>query len=349
MNYNRNEDYKSSLHEILQIMDAMNQPIRIAVTGAAGQIAYSLIFHLAAGELLGPNQPIILHLLEISPALNQLYGVGMELDDGAFPLLEEVILTDDPNIAFSGVDYAFLIGAKPRGAGMERSDLLKDNAGIFGLQGQALNESASRDVKVLVVGNPANSNAWIAYNSAPDLSPTQFSSMMRLDHNRAIHQLAAKTNVSVSDVKRMIVWGNHSATQYPDIHHALINGQAAQELIDEAWLEEHFIPVVQQRGTAIIQARGSSSIGSAAYAALSHMRTWIRGTDADDWVSMGVVSDGSYGVPEGLIYAFPVTIKNGIVSIVQDLPRTEQDRSYMQASIDELQKEQAALADLGFS
>ncbi len=327
----------------------MNQPIRIAVTGAAGQIAYSLIFHLAAGELLGPDQPIILHLLEVPQALNKLYGVGMELDDGAFPLLEEVVLSDDPNIAFSGVDYAFLIGAKPRSPGMERSDLLKDNAGIFNVQGRALNEHASRDVKVLVVGNPANTNAWITYHAAPDLSPSQFSSMMRLDHNRSLHQLAAKTNVSVSDIKRMTVWGNHSSTQYPDIHHALINGTPASDLVDETWLTEDFMPVIQQRGTAIIQARGSSSIGSAAYAALSHMRSWIHGTPEDDWVSMGVVSDGSYGIPEGLIYAFPVTIKEGIVSIVQDLPLTEQDRALMQKSVDELEKEREAVANLMLS
>jgi len=327
----------------------MNKPVRIAVTGAAGQIAYSLIFHLATGELLGSDQPIILHLLETPYALNKLYGVGMELDDCAFPLLEGMVLTDNPDVAFEQVQYVFLIGAKPRGPGMERVDLLKDNAGIFSTQGKALNDHADPDVKVLVVGNPANTNAWIAVNSAPDLRPQQFSSMMRLDHNRALGQLAAKTNLPLSALQGLVVWGNHSASQYPDVSFVKINGQAATELLDENWLKGQFVPTIQQRGTAIIQARGNSSVASAAYAALSHMRTWVEGTAEGEWTSMGVVSDGSYGVPKGLIYSFPVSIIKGECQIVQGLEISKQSQVYIEASWQELQQEQDTIASLVFA
>ena len=285
----------------------MKSPVRVAVTGAAGQIGYSLLFRIASGEMLGADQPVILQLLEITPALGALDGVAMELDDCAFPLLEGIVKTDDPNLAFGDANFALLVGAMPRKQGMERSDLLEANGGIFGPQGKAINEHAARDVKVLVVGNPANTNALICQSAAPDLNPRQFHAMTRLDHNRAISQVAAKTNATVQQIKKMTIWGNHSATQYPDVFHCLVKGEIAADMInDQAWLENDFIPTVQQRGAAIIKARGSSSAASAANAAIDHMRDWAMGTADDDWVSMAVPSDGSYGVKEGVISSFPM-------------------------------------------
>lgn len=323
----------------------MKPPVRVAVTGGAGQIAYSLVFRIASGEMLGPDQPVILHLSDISAALGALNGVVMELQDCAYPLLQDVIMTDDVNLAFTDVDYALLVGATPRGPGMERSDLLKLNGEIFKVQGQALNEYASRDVKVLIVGNPANTNAYIAKHFAPDLAPQQFTAMTRLDHQRALAQLAAKTGVEVTAIKNVIIWGNHSATQYPDISHATINGQPAKSLVDQDWIVNEFIPTIQQRGAAIIKARaGKSSAASAGFSALSHVRDWAMGTD--EWVSMGVYSDGSYGITEGLIYSFPVTIKNGEFSIVQGLEIDEFSRSRMLANQRELEQERDAIADL---
>jgi len=322
----------------------MKQPVRVAVTGGAGQIAYSLIFRIASGEMLGTDQPMILHLLEIPAALEALKGVVMELDDCAYPLLQDIVMTDDANTAFKDVDYALLVGATPRGPGMERSDLLKTNANIFKVQGAAINKFASRDIKVLIVGNPANTNAYITMHSAPDLQPSQFSSMMRLDHNRALAQLAAKTGVKVTAVKDIVVWGNHSATQYPDISHATVNGQAAKSLVEQNWVVNDFIPAVQQRGAAIIKARGKSSAASAAMAAISQMRDWVIGTD--EWTSMAIVSDGSYGITEGLIYSYPVTTKNGEISIVQGLEIDEFSRARMTATQQELEQERDAVADM---
>jgi len=323
----------------------MKPPVRVAVTGGAGQIAYSLIFRIASGEMLGPDQPVILHLSDIPVALGALNGVQMELQDCAYPLLDDVIITDDVNLAFTDVDYALLVGATPRGPGMERSDLLKLNGEIFKAQGQALNEYASRDVKVLVVGNPANTNAYIARHFAPDLAPQQFTAMTRLDHQRAYTQLAAKTGVKVTDIKNVIIWGNHSATQYPDISHATVNGQPAKSLVDQDWIVNDFIPTIQQRGAAIIKARaGKSSAASAGFSALSHVRDWAMGTD--EWVSMSVYSDGSYGITEGLIYSFPVTIKNGEISIVQGLEIDEFSRTHLLANLRELEGERDAIADL---
>ncbi|OQW90765.1 MAG: malate dehydrogenase, partial [Beggiatoa sp. IS2] len=287
----------------------MKQPVRVAITGSAGQIAYSLIFRVASGEMLGSDQPVILHLLEIPPALGALRGVAMEVEDCAYPSLQDIVITSDPLVGFADIEYALLVGATPRGPGMERNDLLKINADIFKIQGNALNEKAHRNVKVLVVGNPANTNAYIAMRSAPDLNPQQFTSMMRLDHNRALSQLATKTGSKVTDIKKMVVWGNHSATQYPDLSYATVKGQSALSLIDEPWMVNDFIPTVQQRGAAVIQARGKSSAASAAFAALAHVRDWVKGSD--EWVSMGIPSDGSYGIPTDLIYSFPVTIKDG--------------------------------------
>ncbi|MEM7017544.1 MAG: malate dehydrogenase [Pseudomonadota bacterium] len=324
----------------------MKKPVRVAVTGGAGQIAYSLVFRIASGEMLGADQPVILHLLEIPPALKALEGVGMELDDCAYPLLEDIVMTDDANVAFQDVDYALLVGAKPRGPGMERKDLLTDNGGIFTGQGKALNDHASRDVKVLVVGNPANTNAYIAMNSAPDLEAKNFTAMTRLDHNRALNQLARKTDSRISDIKKLTIWGNHSATQYPDISHATVNGKAAIDLVEQAWLEDEFIPTVQKRGAAIIDARGSSSAASAAYAALSHMRDWVMGSVEGDWLSMGVPSDGSYGIPEGLIYSFPVTTNNGEYSIVQGLAIDDFSRAKMDATQQELEEERDAVSHM---
>lgn len=322
----------------------MKQPVRVAVTGGAGQIAYSLIFRIASGEMLGTDQPMILHLLEIPAALEALKGVVMELDDCAYPLLQDIVMTDDANTAFKDVDYALLVGATPRGPGMERSDLLKTNANIFKVQGAAINKFASRDIKVLIVGNPANTNAYITMHSAPDLQPSQFSSMMRLDHNRALAQLAAKTGVKVTAVKDIVVWGNHSATQYPDISHATVNGQAAKSLVEQNWVVNDFIPAVQQRGAAIIKARGKSSAASAAMAAISQMRDWVMGTS--EWTSMAIVSDGSYGITEGLIYSYPVTTKNGEISIVQGLEIDEFSRARMTATQQELEQERDAVADM---
>ncbi len=297
----------------------MKTPVDIAVTGAAGQISYSLLFRLAAGDLLGPDQPIVLRLLEITPALQALQGVVMELNDCAFPLLHKIIITDDPRVAFDNVDYAFLVGARPRKQGMLRSDLLSQNAEIFLVQGQALNEVASRNVKVLVTGNPANTNAYLALNKAPDLAPECFAAMTMLDHTRAISQLAEKCGVASRDVKNIAVWGNHSCTQYPDLHFARVKGVEALSLVEQDWFVKQFIPTVQHRGSEVIKARGQSSAASAANAAIMHMATWIHGTEQDDWVSMAVPSDGSYGIEEGLVYSFPVTVQNGLYQIVKGL------------------------------
>jgi malate dehydrogenase len=324
----------------------MKTPVRVAVTGAAGQIGYALLFRIAAGDMLGPDQPVILHLLEITPALPALNGVVMELDDCAFPLLAGVVATDDANVAFKDVDYALLVGARPRGPGMERKDLLSANGAIFGPQGKALNAHARRDVKVLVVGNPANTNALIAQANAPDLDPKCFTAMVRLDHNRAKGQLASKTGTHNTDVQKMIIWGNHSSTQYPDIHHATVKGKSALSLVDQAWYEKEFIPTVQQRGAAIIKARGASSAASAASAAIDHMHSWALGTTAGDWVSMGIPSDGSYGIAPGVIYGYPVTCKNGKYEIVQDLEIGDFSRARMDATDKELREERTAVAHL---
>ncbi len=324
----------------------MKQPVRVAITGAAGQISYSLLFRIASGDMLGKDQPIILQLLEITPALEALKGVAMELDDCAFPLLAGIVQTDDPNVAFKDADYALLVGARPRGPGMERKDLLEANAAIFSVQGKAINDNASRGIKVLVVGNPANTNSLIAQRNAPSINPRQFTAMTRLDHNRAIAQLAAQTNATVNDVKKMTIWGNHSATQYPDISQATVKGAAAEGLVERPWYESTFIPVVQQRGAAIIKARGASSAASAANAAIDHMRTWALGTEEGDWVSMGVYSDGSYGIEQGLIYSFPVTTKDGDWSIVQGLPISDFSREKMSATEKELAEERDGVKHL---
>ena len=324
----------------------MKSPVRVTVTGAAGQIGYALLFRIASGAMLGDDQPVILQLLDITPAMDALEGVRMELDDCAFPLLAGITCTDDPNVAFAGSDYALLVGARPRGPGMERKDLLEANAAIFSVQGKALNDHASRDVKVLVVGNPANTNALITQRNAPDLDPRNFTAMTRLDHNRAMTQLAQKTGTTVNDISRMTIWGNHSATQYPDLYNARVNQTAAMELTDQTWLEEHFIPTVQQRGAAIIKARGASSAASAANAAIDHMRSWALGTPAGDWVSMGVYSDGSYGIPEGLIYSFPCTCNGGDWTIVQGVDVNDFSRSKMDATAAELSEERDAVAHL---
>ena len=324
----------------------MKTPVDIAVTGAAGQISYSLLFRLAAGDLLGPDQPVILHLLEITPAMDALKGVVMELNDCAYPLLHKIVTTDDPKVAFDNVDYAFLVGARPRGPGMERKDLLLCNAEIFSVQGKALNEVAHRNVKVLVTGNPANTNALIAMNNAPDLSPSCFTAMTRLDHNRSITQLAEKAGVSSRDVKNVTIWGNHSSTQYPDLHHAKVKGQDALSLVGEKWFANEFIPVVQQRGAAIIKTRGQSSAASAANAALAHMQTWAFGTEDGDWTSMGVPSDGSYGIEKGLIYSYPVTVSDGEISIVQGLDINDFSREKMRITEQELMEERDAIKHL---
>ena len=297
----------------------MKQAVRVAITGAAGNIGYALAFRIAAGDMLGPDQPVILQLLEITPALQALQGVVMELNDCAFPLLAGIEATDDANVAFKDVNYVLLVGARPRGPGMERKDLLSANGAIFGPQGKALNDHAARDVKVLVVGNPANTNALIAMNNAPDLNPRQFTAMTRLDHNRALSQLAEKTGAHVNDIQKMIIWGNHSATQYPDITHCTVKGQAASGLIEQDWYRNDFIPRVQQRGAEVIKARGASSAASAASAAIDHMRSWALGTPDGDWVSMGIPADGSYDIAEGIIYSYPCICKNGDYSIVQGL------------------------------
>ena len=324
----------------------MKSPVRVTVTGAAGQIGYALLFRIASGSMLDQDQPVILQLLDITPAMEALNGVKMELDDCAFPLLSEVICTDDPEVAFRDCDYALLVGARPRGPGMERKDLLEANAAIFGVQGKAINAVASRDIKVLVVGNPANTNALITQRNAPDIDPRQFTAMTRLDHNRAVTQLAQRTHTSVNDIRQMIIWGNHSATQYPDIHHALVGSGAALSQIDMDWYEAEFIPTVQQRGAAIIAARGASSAASAANAAVDHMRSWALGTPSDDWVSMGVHSDGSYGIEPGLIYSFPCRCQNGQWEIVQGLEIAEFSRQKMDATATELAEERDAVAHL---
>lgn len=323
------------------------QPVRVAVTGAAGQIGYSLLFRIAAGDMLGKDQPVILQLLEITPALKALQGVVMELRDCAFPLLADVITSDDPEVAFKDADYALLVGAMPRKAGMERGDLLGANGGIFKPQGQALNKVASRHVKVLVVGNPANTNALIAQQNAPDLDPKCFTAMVRLDHNRAISQLAEKTGAAVSDIKNITIWGNHSSTQYPDLSRATVAGKPALELIERDWYENEYIPTVAKRGAAIIEARGASSAASAASAAIDHMRDWVLGTPEGEWVSMGIPSDGSYGVPEGLIYGFPVTVKDGVYEIVQGLELSDFSRTKMDATAAELEEEREEIRKLG--
>jgi malate dehydrogenase len=324
----------------------MKAPVRVVVTGAAGQIGYALLFRIASGDMLGKDQPVILQLLEITPALPGLAGVVMELNDCAFPLLHGVVATDDPNVAFKDADYALLVGARPRGPGMERKDLLEANAAIFSVQGRAINAHASRGIKVLVVGNPANTNSLIAQQNAPDIDPGQFTAMMRLDHNRAISQLAEKTGVLTTDIARMIVWGNHSATQYPDIHHATIKGQPATAQVDSAWYRETFIPTVQQRGAAIIKARGASSAASAAGAAIDHMRSWALGTAEGDWVTMAIPSDGSYGIAPGVIYGYPVTCQGGKYSIVQGLSIDEFSQARMSATEKELREERAAVEHL---
>mgnify|MGYP000970776326 FL=1 len=324
----------------------MKNPVRVTITGAAGNIGYALAFRVAAGDMLGPDQPVILQLLEITPALDALKGVAMELNDCAFPLLRGLVTTDDANVAFKDCDYALLVGARPRGPGMERKDLLAANGAIFGPQGKALNDHASRNVKVLVVGNPANTNALIAQAAAPDLNPRNFTAMTRLDHNRALSQLAEKTGTHSTDVAKMTIWGNHSSTQYPDISHATVQGKPAKGLIEDAWYKDTFIPVVQQRGAAIIKARGASSAASAASAAIDHMRSWALGTDGDDWVSMGVPSDGSYGIAPGIIYSYPCRCKNGDYEIVQGLDIDAFSREKMDATERELREERAAVEHL---
>ena len=325
-----------------------NPPVKVAVTGAAGQIGYSLLFRIASGALLGPDTPIDLSLLEITPALGAAEGVAMELDDCAFPLLSSVAISDDAEVAFDGVNIALLVGSRPRTKGMERGDLLAANGAIFTVQGKALNNKAADDIKVLVVGNPANTNALIAMNNAADIPRERFTAMTRLDHNRAIAQLANKTKTPVQDIKHMTIWGNHSATQYPDIFHATVGGRAATEVVyDQQWLESDFIPTVQKRGAAIIDARGSSSAASAASAAIDHVHDWVAGTPQDDWVSMAIASDGSYDVPEGLISSFPVTTSGGTFQIVQGLEIDEFSRGRIDASVAELSEERDAVQDQG--
>jgi len=322
----------------------MKDPVRVAVTGAAGNIGYSLIFRIAAGDMLGPDQPVILQLLEIPPAMNALDGVIMELNDCAFPLLAGIEGSDQAEAAFKDVDIALLVGSRPRGKGMERSDLIKANGPIFTAQGKALNDHARRDVKVLVVGNPANTNALIAQSNAPDLDKRQFTAMMRLDHNRSLSQLAQKTGSHTTDIDGMIVWGNHSASQYPDISHATVNGKPATDLVDRDWYENTFIPTVQKRGAAIIEARGASSAASAASAAIDHVRNWVLGSDGI--VSMGITADGSYGIEPGIMYSYPVVCRHGDYEIVQNLAIDDFSREKMQATEQELRDERAAIEDL---
>ena len=325
----------------------MKTPVRVAVTGAAGQIGYSLLFRIASGQMLGEDQPVILQLLDITPAMDALKGVAMELEDCAFPLLSGIVRTDDPSEAFGDISYALLVGARPRSKGMARKDLLEANGGIFKPQGKALSDNAAADVKILVVGNPANTNALIAMNNAPNIPNERFTAMTRLDHNRAIAQVAAKTGTTVSDITKMTIWGNHSATQYPDLFHAEVKGQNAAALVnDQAWLENDFIPTVQQRGAAIIEARGLSSAASAANAAIDHMRTWALGSAKGDWVSMAIPSDGSYGVAEGIISSFPVTCANGKYEIVQGLDIDDFSRGRIDASVAELVEERDGVKDL---
>ncbi len=324
----------------------MKNPVRVTITGAAGQIGYQLAFRIASGQMLGADQPVILQMLEIPPALPALQGVAMELDDCAFDTLAGIVATDDANVAFKDADYALLVGARPRGPGMERKDLLEANAAIFSVQGKALNDHANRDIKVLVVGNPANTNALITSSNAPDIDPANFTAMTRLDHNRAAAQLSAKTGSPVTDIRQMIIWGNHSATQYPDIHHATVGGKAAIDMVESDWLANEFIPTVQQRGAAIIKARGASSAASAASAAIDHMHDWALGTPPDNWVSMAIPSDGSYGVAAGIIYSHPVRCSGGKYEIVQGLEISEFSQERMLATEQELREERAAIESL---
>ena len=322
----------------------MKQAVRVAITGAAGNIGYAAAFRVAAGNMLGADQPIVLKLIEIPPALDALKGVEMELRDCAFPLLQDIVCTADVNVGFGDVDYVLSIGSKPRTKGMERADLLSENGKIFGPQGKAINDNASKDVKVLVVGNPANTNALIACNNAPDLNPSQFTSMMRLDHNRAISQLASKTDAAVTSIKQMVVWGNHSLTQYPDISHCTVDGKNANSLVDDDWYKNEFMPKVQKRGAEIINARGASSAASAASAAIDHMRDWVHGSD--DWVSLGMISKGDYGITEGLMYSFPVTCNNGNFEVVQGLNQNDFSIEMMKATESELLEEREAVKEL---
>jgi malate dehydrogenase len=324
----------------------MKKPVTVTITGAAGQIGYALAFRVASGQLLGDDQPVNLNLLEITPTLPALQGVVMELNDCAFPTLNKVTATDDAKVAFRDSQVALLVGARPRGPGMERKDLLLANAQIFSAQGKAMNEVADRNIKVLVVGNPANTNALIARANAKDLNPRNFTAMTRLDHNRALSQLAEKTGAHTTDIRKLTIWGNHSSTQYPDLSHATVGGKAAKSLVDQAWIESTFIPVVQQRGAAIIKARGASSAASAAAAAIDHVHTWVKGTADGDWVSMAVPSDGSYGIQEGVIYSYPVTTKNGEYSIVQWLSVDDFSRKRMDLSEVELREERDGVKDL---
>ncbi len=324
----------------------MNKPVRVTITGAAGQIGYQLAFRIASGQMLGKNQPIILQLLEITPALTALEGVVMELEDCAFSTLSNVIATDDANIAFKNSDYGLLVGAMPRGPGMERKDLLEANAKIFTQQGEAINDHAKKNIKVLVVGNPANTNALIASSNAPNINPENFTAMTRLDHNRAKAYLSKKIGVTSNDILQITIWGNHSATQYPDIDHVLCNGKPIVDEVSHEWLENDFIPTIQQRGAEIIKARGASSAASAASAAIDHMNNWINGTPEDDWVSMGIPSDGSYGIAPGIVYSFPVRCKKGEYKIVQDLKLSEFSKNRMQITEQELREERKAIENL---
>lgn len=324
----------------------MKSPVRVTITGAAGQIGYQLAFRIASGQMLGADQPVILQLLEIAPALPALNGVVMELDDCAFTTLAGIVATDDPNVAFKDSDYALLVGARPRGPGMERKDLLEANAAIFSVQGKAINSHASRDIRILVVGNPANTNALITQSNAPDIDPRNITAMTRLDHNRAKAKLASKTKSHVTDIRHMTIWGNHSATQYPDISNAEIGGKPASKLVAENWLTDEFIPQVQQRGAAIIAARGASSAASAASAAIDHMHDWVLGSAADDWVSMAVPADGSYGIEPGVIYSYPVRCGGGSYEIVQDLPVSDFSRARMDVTAAELREERSAIEAL---
>jgi malate dehydrogenase len=324
----------------------MKTPVNVAITGAAGHIGYALAFRVASGQMLGADQPVNLHLLEITPALGALQGVVMELNDCAFPTLNRIVATDDAKVAFKDCHVGLLVGARPRGPGMERKDLLLANAQIFSAQGKALDAVADRTVRVLVVGNPANTNSLIAMKNAPSLNPKNFTAMVRLDHNRALSQLAEKTGTHVTQLKRMTIWGNHSSTQYPDLHHATVAGKPALSLVDEGWYKDQFIPIVQQRGAAIIKARGASSAASAASSAIDHIRDWVKGTPEGDWVSMGIPSDGSYGVPAGVIYGFPVTCRNGQYEIVQGLAVNEFSRARMDATYKELLEERDGVKEL---
>ena len=325
----------------------MPSPIRVAITGAAGNIGYALIYRIANGDLFGPHQPVILQLLEITPALKALEGVAMELEDCAFPLLQGVVLTDDANQAFAQANWALLVGARPRSKGMERKDLLEANGGIFTVQGKALNQNAAGDIRVLVVGNPANTNCLIAQRNAPDIPAERFTAMTRLDHNRALSQLALKANVPVTAVKKVTIWGNHSNTQYPDAFHAEINSQPVPAVInDDAWIKQTFIPTVQKRGATVIEARGQSSAASAANAAINHVQTWYHGTPAGDWTSMGIPSTGAYGAPSGVIFSYPVTVTNGKIQIVEGLKLSDFDHQLLAATGQELEEERAAIASM---